>query len=79
MFCFDPTSLLQVDIDTDWAMVGTPFVGPDKGLVYAPHRSRRCEDVVDPPSNVPLARAAPLRRWCTVRPGKAGQRGVTMR
>ena len=34
MFCFDPTSLLQVDIDTDWAMVGTPFVGPDKGLVY---------------------------------------------
>ena len=60
MFCFDPTSLLQVDIDTDWAMVGTPFVGPDKGLVYTPHRSRRCEDVVDPPSDVPLARAAPL-------------------
>ncbi len=27
MFCFDPTSLLQVDIDTDRAMVGTPFVG----------------------------------------------------
>ena len=37
-----------------------PFVGPEKGLVYAPHRSRRCEDVVDPPSDVPLARAAPL-------------------
>ena len=46
MFCFDPTSLLKVDIDTDWAMVGAPFVGPDKGLVYAPHRRRRCEDVV---------------------------------
>ena len=60
MICFDPTSLLKVDIDTDWAMVGAPFVGPDKGLVYAPHRSRRCEDVVDPPSDVPLARAAPL-------------------
>ena len=60
MFFFDPTSLLQVDIDTDWAMVGAPFVGPEKSLVYAPHRSRRCEDVVDPPSDVPLARAAPL-------------------
>ena len=60
MFYFDPTSLLQVDIDTDRAMVGAPFVGPDKSLVYAPHRSRRCEDVVDPPSDVPLARAAPL-------------------
>ena len=60
MFFFDPTSLLQVDIDTDWAMVGAPFVGPEKGFVYAPHRSRRCEDVVDPPSDVPLARAAPL-------------------
>ena len=41
MFCFDPTSLLQVDIDTDWAMVGTPFVGPEKGLVYTPHRTPR--------------------------------------
>ncbi len=60
MFFFDPTSLLEVDIDPDRAMVGPPFVGPEKGLVYAPHRSRRCEDVVDPPSDVPLARAAPL-------------------
>ena len=34
MFCFDPTSLLQVDIDPDWAMVGTPFVGPEKGCVF---------------------------------------------
>ena len=39
MFCFDATCLLQVDIDTDWAMVGAPFVGPDKGLLYAPHCS----------------------------------------
>ena len=60
MCFFDPTALLQVDIDPDRAMVGAPFVGPEKGLVYAPHRSRRCEDVVDPPSDVPLARAAPL-------------------
>ena len=60
MFCFDPTSLLQVDIDTDWAMVGTPFVGPEKGLVYARHRGRRREDIVDPPSDVPLACATPL-------------------
>ena len=60
MFFFDPTSLLQADIDPDGAMVGAPFGGPDKGLVYAPHRRRRCEDVVDPPSDVPLARAAPL-------------------
>ena len=36
MFCFDPTCLLQVDIDPDRAMVGAPFVGPEKGLVYAP-------------------------------------------
>ena len=28
MFYFDPTSLLQVDIDPDRAMVGAPFVGP---------------------------------------------------
>ena len=60
MFFFDPTYLLQVDIDPDRAMVGAPLLGPDEGLVYAPHRSRRCEDVVDPPSDVPLARAAPL-------------------
>ena len=30
MFCFDPTSLLEVDIDSDRAMVGAAFVGPDK-------------------------------------------------
>ena len=60
MFCFDPTSLLEVDIDPDRAMVGAAFVGPDKCLMYAPHCSRRCEDVVDSPSDVPLARTAPL-------------------
>ena len=60
MFCFDPTSLLEVDIDPDRAMVGAAFVGPDKGLMYALHCSRRCEDVVDSPSDVPLARTAPL-------------------
>ena len=78
MFCFDPTSLLQVDIDTDRAMVGTLFVGPDKGLVYAPHRSRRCEDVVDPPSDVPLARAAPLPppRVLVRRLGMQGAKGI---
>ena len=78
MFCFDLTSLLQVDIDTDRAMVGTPFVGPDKGLVYAPHRSRRCEDVVDPPSDVPLARAAPLPppRVLARRLGMQGAKGI---
>ena len=78
MFCFDPTSLLQVDIDTDRAMVGTPFVGPEKGLVYAPHRSRRCEDVVDPPSDVPLARAAPLPppRVLVRRLGMQGAKGI---
>ena len=60
MCCFDPTSPLEVDIDTDRAMVGAPFVGPDEGLVYAPHRGRRCEDVVDPPSDVPFARTTLL-------------------
>ena len=60
MFFFDPPYRLQVDIDTDRAMIGAPLLGPDKGLVYAPHRGRRREDVVDPPSDVPLARTAPL-------------------
>ena len=78
MFCFDATSLLEVDIDPDWAMVGAPFVGPDKGLVYAPHCSRRCEDVVDPPSDVPLARAAPLPppRVLARRLGMQGAKGI---
>ena len=78
MLFFDPTYLLQVDIDTDWAMVGAPFVGPDEGLVYAPHRSRRCEDVVDPPSDVPLARAAPLPppRVLVRRLGMQGAKGI---
>ena len=78
MFCFDPTSLLQVDIDTDRAMVGTPFVGPEKGRVYAPHRSRRCEDIVDPPSDVPRARAAPLPppRVLVRRLGMQGAKGI---
>ena len=55
-----------------------PFVGPEKGLVYAPHRSRRCEDVVDPPSDVPLARTAPLPppRVLVRRLGMQGAKGI---
>ena len=51
---------LEVDIDTDRAMVGAPLGRPDEGIVRALHRGRRREDVVDPPPAVPLARSAPL-------------------
>ena len=51
---------LEVDIDTDRAMVGAPLGRPDEGIVRALHRGRRREDVVDPPPDVPLARSAPL-------------------
>ena len=54
------TAFLEVDVDTDRAVVGAPLVGPDEGVLQSFHRARRREDVVDPPPDVPLARAAPL-------------------
>ena len=52
--------LLEVEIDTDRAVVGAPFLRPNEGIPYPLHRGRRREDVVDPPPDVPLARSAPL-------------------
>ena len=51
---------LEFDIDANWAVVGAPLVGPDESIAHSLHRRRRREDVVDPPSHVPLARSAPL-------------------
>src|SRR5690606_28130173 len=51
---------LSSDVDADGTMVRPQHVGPDEGVGHAFRRGRRCEHIVDPPSDVTLARAAPL-------------------